>query len=40
MALVVEAEEADAIIQLLSLEGEKVYTLGEITTTPGVEIQA
>lgn len=32
MAVVVEAAEADALIQLLSLEGERVYTLGEITT--------
>lgn len=38
MALVVEAAEADAIIQLLSLEGEQVFTLGEITDSAGVTI--
>lgn len=35
MALVVEAAEADALIQLLSLEGEQVFTLGEITEANG-----
>jgi phosphoribosylformylglycinamidine cyclo-ligase len=31
MALVVEAGEADAVCQLLQLEGEQVFTLGEVT---------
>lgn len=31
MAMIVEAAEADAIIQLLTLEGETVYNIGEIT---------
>lgn len=38
MALVVEAAEADALIQLLSLEGERVFTLGEISAQPGVTV--
>ncbi|MCH2547398.1 MAG: phosphoribosylformylglycinamidine cyclo-ligase [Alphaproteobacteria bacterium] len=38
MAMVVNAPEADALIQLLSLEGEQVFTLGEITEQPGVTI--
>lgn len=33
MIVVVDAAEADAVIQLLRLEGETVYTLGEITET-------
>lgn len=33
MALVVSAEEADAILHLLTLEGERVFTLGTITET-------
>lgn len=33
MALVVDAASADAVIQLLTLEGETVHTLGEIVET-------
>jgi phosphoribosylformylglycinamidine cyclo-ligase len=36
MVLVVEANEADSLIQLLSLEGEQVLTIGEITDGRGV----
>lgn len=35
MALVVEASAADAIIQLLTLEGETVHTLGEVVPVEG-----
>lgn len=38
MALVVEAAETDNLIQLLSLEGEQVFTLGEISAQAGVRI--
>lgn len=34
MVVVVEASAADAIIQLFSLEGETVYTLGELVDRP------
>ncbi|MGB1539717.1 MAG: AIR synthase-related protein, partial [Rickettsiales bacterium] len=39
MVLVVEAAEADALIQLLSLEGETVHTIGELAAGNGNNAQ-
>ena len=38
MVLIVPAEQADKVVAFLTYKNEKVWRMGEVTATPGVEI--